>query len=96
MKAQHLGWLAHDDDNHVVVLYVGLDDSPRQQARELAKLIRRGLWVRRILDVEGAARSWGKKLSEAELYQIAAAPDYDPSDGSATFIAMTLTGAKAR
>jgi hypothetical protein len=56
MKAQHLGWLAHDDDNHVVVLYVGLDDSPRQQARELAKLIRRGLWVRRILDVEGAAR----------------------------------------
>lgn len=85
-------WLAHNDANRVEVLYAGRFDTPKGQARELAKLIRRGLTVRRILDTEGARAAWGATLSESEMRKIAAPPDYDPDEGSAVQIANRLAG----
>lgn len=92
---EHSMWLAHDDANCVEFLYAAWTDTPKQQARELAKVIRRGLTVRRITDEDGARQAWGKVLSEAALRKIAASPEYDPEDGSAVQIANALVGVES-
>lgn len=83
------GWLAHTDDNTVEVLYGSGYETPKTEARELAKLIRRGLTVRTITS-EDARYAWGKTISEAEMRTIAAPPAYDLDQGSAAEIAERL------
>jgi len=84
-------WLGHDDDNKVTTLYDADHETAKQEANYLAKLIRRGTWVREITDEEKARFVWTKTLTEPELRALTAPPVYDPdSDGSAASIAERL------
>jgi hypothetical protein len=83
-------WLAHDDDNKVVVLYAGQYDPPKKRIRELTSFIRRGLTVRVILDEDRARQAWGNVVTEREMRKMAKPPTYSEDDGSAVRIAKAL------
>lgn len=88
-------WLGHTPDNKVEMLYAAEYDTPKEEAKELAKVIRRGLILRRITDRDGASRVWGCVISEAAMRKIAAAPEYDDDEGSAAQIAARLAGVES-
>lgn len=79
------GWLAHDDDNEVRVLYSGYGDTRKQTVKYLASLIRRGLTVREITDEDRfrASKCWGNVVGEKTLRTFTASPVYDPDDPAA-------------
>jgi hypothetical protein len=86
---EFMGWMAHDAENRVVVLYASHGDSRAQQVKYLTSVLRRGLVVRRIIS-EDIRAYWGQVITERAMKRVAAPPDYDDDDGSAVDIAEGL------
>jgi hypothetical protein len=95
-EAPFIGWLAHDEDNKVIVLYSGYGDTRKQQVKYVAGLIRRGLIVREITDAEKVRTSgcWGNVVPEQQLRSLVAAPVYDDAYGSAASCAEEVVAAR--
>lgn len=87
---EFIGWLAHSPFNKVEVLYDPISDTRAREIKELAKLIRRGSFVREIIDEDAARHAWSNVVSDRKLLAMAAPPSYDEDDGSALAIATRL------